>query len=87
MIASSLQSRLFKGLGEKKSTGGNKRGEKSLTVMVWGRSLHFNKADYDAEMELLKTSSPGFIADKSLCFTVNDSGSKSDRGTFLVALF
>jgi len=30
-------------------------------------------------MELLKTSSPDFTADKSLRFTVNDSGSKSER--------
>lgn len=84
-MANLLQSRLFKGLGKRKSTDGNKGGKKRLIAVGWGRRLGFNRADYDAEMELLKTGSPGFTADKSPHFATNDSGRKPDRGTFLIA--
>lgn len=43
-----------------------------------GEMIWFNRADDDAEMELMKAGSPGFTADKSLGFAGKDSGSKPD---------
>lgn len=79
-IASSSHSRLFKGLGEKRSTDGKKGGKKCLGAGGRGRLLGFNRADKNAEMELMTTGCPRFTADKSLGFTGNGLGSISKRG-------